>query len=136
MTDTIKSTTKQAHYIISGNLADKLATNLINGLVLSALLYFRYANVNAVSLANNHLLDYGEKVVNSTIETLNLNNISYAGITFSTNMETQQVCVVINDHYFLKGLLFINMKDEKIKVYSFIHKLVFILNFIPSRVAI
>ena len=54
-------------------------------------LYFRYINVSAVSLANNHLLDYGKKGVKTTIETLSANNILYSGITLTNKENATQV---------------------------------------------
>ncbi|MFC2151995.1 CapA family protein [Bacteroidota bacterium] len=40
----------------------------------------KYLNISAVSLANNHIYDYGRKAVEDTIKILRDNNIEYVGI--------------------------------------------------------
>ena len=40
----------------------------------------KYLNIDAVSLANNHIFDYGKKGMNETIKTLEDNGIEYIGI--------------------------------------------------------
>lgn len=40
----------------------------------------KYLNINAVSLANNHIYDYGKKGMQETLDTLNKNNIEWFGL--------------------------------------------------------
>jgi len=40
----------------------------------------KYLNINAVTLANNHINDFGEKVIKETIKTLEENNIEWFGL--------------------------------------------------------
>lgn len=40
----------------------------------------KYLNIDAVSLANNHIFDYGKKGMDETIKTLKDNGIEYFGI--------------------------------------------------------
>ena len=65
--------------------------HVMSKIVVLLVLYFRYLNVSAVSLANNHILDYGEEAVNTTMRILKSNNILYSGVTFSSNKKARQV---------------------------------------------
>lgn len=47
--------------------------------------------VDIVSLANNHILDYGEKGLNDTIKHLENNHIEYIGIDNETHLNTSKV---------------------------------------------
>ncbi len=66
-----------------------LKTDPINVRVL------KYLGINAVSLANNHIYDYGEKGLDETVQTLEQNGIEYVGI----NREP----LIINDKISLQG---------------------------------
>lgn len=61
-----------------------------NNLIITINLFTRYAGINTVSLANNHYIDFGDKVALSTIRVLDSRNISYFGVTTKDNSTTKK----------------------------------------------
>ena len=53
---------------------------------------FRYLKVDAVFLANKHLLDFGEEGIETTLQTLQQNNIRVSGVNYGKKRRSDQVC--------------------------------------------
>ena len=64
-----------------------------------------YANIDLVTLANNHIMDYGSKGVEDTLEICQANNISFVGIGTSIQEASEP--------YFL------NKKNKRIAILNF-----------------
>jgi poly-gamma-glutamate synthesis protein (capsule biosynthesis protein) len=89
--DEIRSILRK-HDIVIGNLESPIGlvdTQLKNPNALiakpEALKELRYAGFNALSLANNHILDYGPSLLGNTIEELKSCGIEFAGAGFDEN---------------------------------------------------
>lgn len=65
---------------------------------------YKKASVNLVTLANNHIMDYGEEGLKSTIDILEKESISYVGV--GSNLEEASKPI------------FFNVKGKKIGVYA------------------
>jgi len=73
-------TNLEAPFGTTGAAFDKRFTFRVNPSLVDVLLA---GEINLVSLANNHTMDYGADCLNETIDTLEKNNIKYAGAGFS-----------------------------------------------------
>jgi poly-gamma-glutamate synthesis protein (capsule biosynthesis protein) len=62
----------------SNNKINKTGTHLRMS-EKTAIRYLNELNINCVTMANNHILDYGVKGINDTFDILNSNSISYVG---------------------------------------------------------
>ena len=60
----------------------------------------KYGNINGVSLANNHIYDYGEKAMINTMTNLNLNEISFSGAGMTSNSAHIPIIIDINEIHF------------------------------------
>ena len=56
----------------------------------------RFAGFDAVTLANNHLNDFGEKGANFTTEVLKKTGVKYIGVTYG-KYDTSQVSITCSD---------------------------------------
>ena len=59
-------------------------------------IFVRFAGFDAVTLANNHLNDFGEKGVNFTFEVLKKTGVKYFGVTYG-KYDTSQVSITCSD---------------------------------------
>lgn len=83
----------------------------------------KYLNVNAVSLANNHLYDYGSKGLRDTIKILNSNDIDWFGANSKSILKEingEKVCLSGFCCYSTNGTGYIeNRKKEGINLLSY-----------------
>lgn len=86
--------------------------------------YLKKLNVMAVSLANNHIQDYSEYILD-TMEELNSEGIQYVGATLKeeTQEDFKRVIIDGKEYYFISGAAYItgvtkkrNKKDEYVYV--------------------
>ena len=59
-------------------------------------IFIRFVGFDAVTLANNHLNDFGEKGVNFTFEVLKKTGVKYFGVTYG-KYDTSQVSITCSD---------------------------------------
>ena len=59
-------------------------------------IFIRFAGFDAVTLANNHLNDFGEKGANFTFEVLKKTGVKYIGVTYG-EYDTSQVSITCSD---------------------------------------
>ena len=71
----------------------------------------RFAGFDAVTLANNHLNDFGEKGANFTCEVLKKTGVKYIGVTYG-KYDTSQVSITCSDiqHWYKPEMLPISVK--------------------------
>ena len=59
-------------------------------------IFIRFVGFDAVTLANNHLNDFGEKGANFTFEVLQKTGVKYIGVTYG-EYDTSQVSITCSD---------------------------------------
>lgn len=74
----------------------------------------KFAGFNVVTLANNHILDYGDKGIKMTLETLKDNEIMYVGA--GNNLTQAQEPLIINHHNDRFGI--INICESEFSIAS------------------
>ena len=69
-------------------------------------IFIRFAGFDAVTLANNHLNDFGEKGANFTCEVLKKRGVKYIGVTYG-KYDTSQVSITCSDiqHWYKPEML-------------------------------
>ena len=69
-------------------------------------IFIRFAGFDAVTLANNHLNDFGEKGANFTCEVLKKTGVKYIGVTYG-KYDTSQVSITCSDiqHWYKPDML-------------------------------
>ena len=74
-------------------------------------IFIRFAGFDAVTLANNHLNDFGEKGANFTFEVLKKTGVKYIGVTYG-EYDTSQVSITCSDiqHWHKPEMLPISVK--------------------------